>query len=527
MTIKRLVFLLTILAVLTMAARISVGSDTWWHLRAGEWILEHNRVPDTDPFSYSRIGAEWHYPGWVMQILLLGVYRAAGMAGLNLLTAAFVAGTFWVLWGVIGGHHFLKAFLIVLAAAASGVYWAARPYLITFFFTGLYLLVLEGERKCGETRDAERPRGNGAVPPGTLWALPVLMVVWANSHGGFAVGFILYGIYFVGLTAQARVWKLLQISWRDQAGQDENTWKGFWNRLEQHLKQGDHQALYPYARWRNFLLVGFLMTAAVILNPYGPEMLLYPFQTVGIDALGDYIAEWQSPNFHELRIQPFLVLLMLSYGAVGVSRRSIDVIDFCLILTFGSLSLAAVRNIALFALAAPVVIARHGVSRFPWLRKDADWLSSRAEERPAWTGRLNVLLFLIMIGASGYKISLVIPESQNRAYVRETFPVEAAAKIAEQGYPGRLFNSYNWGGYLIWALPDYPVFVDGRTDLYGDEVIDQWVQVVSGKPGWEDILDRWDVQLVLLEPNRPVIQLLSEEGWDLIYSDQISVLYAR
>jgi hypothetical protein len=106
-------------------------------------------------------------------------------------------------------------------------------------------------------------------------------------------------------------------------------------------------------------------------------------------------------------------------------------------------------------------------------------------------------------------------------------PVDAVEYIRQKRPEGRIFNSYNWGGYLLWVLPEYPVFVDGRTDLYADEIVDQWVQVVRAERGWQDILDFWNVKLILLEPHHSVIKELSENDWILMYKDDIAVVYRR
>jgi hypothetical protein len=132
LTTRRLVTWIAFLAVFTMAARISMDTDTWWHLRAGQWIMEHGLVPQADPFSYTRLGAVWQYPGWLVEVPMLWLYRLLGPGGLNLWTAAMVTLAFAFLWRALSGGPFLKAFVVVLAATASGVYWAARPYLVTF-----------------------------------------------------------------------------------------------------------------------------------------------------------------------------------------------------------------------------------------------------------------------------------------------------------------------------------------------------------------------------------------------------------
>ena len=187
MSTRRLVILLTFLAIFAMSARISIDSDTWWHLRAGQWIVSNHTILQTDIFSTTRNGAPWNYPGWLVEVPLYWIYSATGPAGLNLWTAATVTLAFFFVWLTLSGGVFLRAFTLILATAVSAVYWAARPYLVTFLLAAIFLWVLEGWR-WKPTRKKER----------LLWLLPLLMVIWANSHGGFAVGFILIGIYLAG-----------------------------------------------------------------------------------------------------------------------------------------------------------------------------------------------------------------------------------------------------------------------------------------------------------------------------------------
>lgn len=523
MSTRRLVVWVTFLAVFAMAARISVDTDTWWHLRAGQWIVENRRVPQSDPFSYTRAGEPWQYPGWLVEVPLYVIYRAFGPGGLNLWTAAMVTLAFGFVWARMSGGVFLRAFVLILAAAASGVYWAARPYMVTFVFAAVFLWVLEKGRRttaCPERsrRDDGRPPDlsevEGSVVGGRwsvshIWLLPLLMLVWANSHGGFAVGFMIWGVYFFSALVHwligSSVHRFMGASGRWSAV------SGRWSALSEVVALG---------------VTGLAMLAAVCLNPSGPVMLLYPFKTVRIGALAAYIQEWQSPDFHQLQVQPFLWLLLLSLGALGASRRRISLEHFLLLAGFAYLGLTAGRNIALFALVAPIVITRHAA---PLLRDASQRLGfQESAAAPArWQSRLNWILLGALILAAGVKVALVVPEEVNRKHFAETLPVEAVEFIRQNKPQGRLFNSYNWGGYLLWAAPEYPVFVDGRTDLYGDEIVGQWVQVVQAEEGWEGVLDEWGVNLVLVEPFRPVARELARAGWKELYRDEVAVVYGR
>ncbi len=494
MSMRRLVFWITLLAVFAMAARISVDTDTWWHLRAGQWILENQEVPQQDPFSYTRAGEAWQYPGWLVEVPLFWIYQALGPGGLNLWAAGMVTLAFYFVWQTMSGGVFLRAFVVVLAAAASGVYWAARPYMVTFVLAALFLWILEDSSSGRKDR---------------VWWLPLLMILWANSHGGFIIGFIIWGVYFVEGCLE-----VLGALLKDGLTLKRST-------LE-HLTLENHQL-------RKLFLIGIGMLAAVVLNPSGPIMLLYPFKTVAIDSLREFIQEWQSPDFHNRQVQPFLWLLFLTLGAVGFSGRRMKPADFFLVTGFGYLAFLAGRNISLFAIAAPMVLSRHAadVIQAVTTRVGMSLKVPSAAVPTKFQSRLNIFLLVIILIAVVIKVGLVFPRKANAAFFEESLPVGTVAYLQENSPPGRLFNHYNWGGYLVWALPEYPVFIDGRTDLYDDDVIETWLQVVRADPGWEAVLEGWGVNLVLIEPGMPLAAALEASGWALLAADEVSVLYGR
>jgi len=482
---RRLVTLIGFLAVFAMAARITMDTDSWWHLRAGQWIWEHQAIPRVDPFSYTRANTTWQYPGWLVEVPMYWVYRWLGPGGLNLWTAGMVTLAFVFIWSTMSGGAFARAFVLVLAAAASGVYWAARPYLVTFVLVAVFLWILEDFRGKGYPLGYRR-----------IWWIPALMVLWANCHGGFAVGFIVLAVYMLGTL-----------------------------RLE--TREGKIVFGCNFSALRIMILILILSLLAVCINPYGPVMLAYPFKTVGIGALQDYIQEWQSPDFHSINVQPFAWLLLLTLGVVGVSRQRIRLTDFFLTAGFSYMGLLSGRNIALFALAAPMVITRHAAPLIAALSRRLQFRQHPVGLVPAGMAVINVLIAAVILIAVGFKVALVYPESVNESAFRKGLPVEAVEYLRVNHPPGRLLNSYNWGGYLLWALPEYPVFVDGRTDLYNDEVIGEWLNVARADPGWKQVLDRWQVRLILIEPKTPLIPQLESNGWHKVYSDEVAVIYER
>jgi hypothetical protein len=489
MNTRRLVTLITFLAVFAMAARYSVDTDTWWHLRTGAWIVEHRAILTSDPFSYTRYGESWRYPGWLVETLMYLSHQAFGPGGLNLWTALMVTLAFLFVWQTLDGGVFLKAFVTILAAAASAVYWAARPYLVTFVLAAAFLWILEDFRWGRSPRAQKR-----------LWWLPLLMLIWVNSHGGFVVGFLLWGVYIFAMA----------VNW-----------------LVTLFVTQQHSSLIPKSQILILLLVGLLLLLAACINPAGPAILIYPFKTVSIGALQDFIQEWQSPDFHTPAAQPFIWLLLLTFGAVGVSRKRLALTDFLLAAGFAYMALLAWRNVALFALVAPPVLARHAAPVLAALGRRFGFRGVSDAPPTRMQGLLNWALLAVLLLAVVIKASLNFPASANRAEFRKTVPVDAVEFIKRQHPPGRLFNSYNWGGYLLWETPAYPVFIDGRTDLYDDEVTGEWLRVVRAETGWQEVLDRWNVRTILLEPGMPVVGHLQGAGWQLLYQDEMAVVYGR
>lgn len=494
MTFRQLIITVTFLSIFAMALRVAMDTDTWWHLRTGETIVEEHTIPKTDSFSYTRTGERWVYPSaaWLMELKIFHLYDRFGPGGLNLWVAGAVTLAFAFVYLSLSGGLFLRAFALVLAAAASAVYWAARPYMASFVLSAVFLWILE---------DFRWRRNNRLV-----W-LPFLMILWANSHPGFAVGFILLAVY---IADEATRW--LGERWTSRRGLS--------------IKRRDvDQALH--GRMGALLLVGLAMAVGVCLNPSGPSLLLYPFQTVSIGVLRDFIQEWQSPDFHQLNVLPFALLLFSTLAAFAFSKQRVVVSDLLLLLVFGFMALLAGRNIALFALAAPIALTRHATPLVEELRKRIGLRSSKTTAAPGWQRTLNIAIVVFLATAVAFKAATVLPAKFNESVFSRGLPVGAVGYIKREHPPGHVFNSYNWGGYLIWELRDYPVYVDGRTDLYSDELLTGWLDIVGAQPGWQAQLEAWDVQLILLEPHWPLSKVLAYEGWQLIYEDDVSVLYGQ
>jgi hypothetical protein len=501
LTTRRLLVGILFVAIFAMAARVQVDTDTWWHLASGRWMVEQGQVLKHDPFSHTMPGKPRIQHGWLVQIVLYGLYAALGHTGLVLGVAAVVALTFAFVFPLGGGSPYLRAFTTLLAAITSAVMWVARPQIVSLLLTAVFAYLLDGYKR------------RGRAP---LWLLPLLTVLWVNCHGGFITAFILLGGYLVGEGLNRL------IGWRAEG-----------------------EGTLSARQIRTLFLVTLVCLAAVALNPQTARMYTYPFRTVGIGVLRDFIQEWRSPDFHGLHLHPFIWMLLLTLAALGLSGRRADLTDLGLVAGFAYLSLLAGRNIALFALLDGPVLARYGG---PALRRLATAVQVRLggtppqretppvgssvsrANAPASTrlALLNWTLLGLVTFAAGVKVSLPLLPAEREKAMAGFLPVEAVRYIQREQPPGPMFNSYNWGGYLIWTLyPDYPVFVDGRTDLYDDPFLRHYLDVALVRDDWRRVLARYGVRFVLVERDSILARFLAaDDAWPQRYADDLAFIFA-
>jgi hypothetical protein len=483
--ISRLLTIIAFLAILAMATHMSLDADTWWHLRSGQWMIENRALVTEDSFSYTRAGTPWQYPGLWIQAAMFLVFDTFGPGGLNLWVSLTVVSIFIFVWLTLRGSPLVNSGVILLAAAASAVYWAARPYLVTYLLAAIFFYFLERYYRHGKR---------------TLWLLPLLMVQWVNSHGGFPAGFLVYAPFLVD---------------------------AFFKWLSAKRQGREHSA--EKKKLKQLALVGVLILAATLVNPAGAGLWALPFTTVSRQAEQLFIAEWQSPDFHQAYLQPFGLMLALLVFSLGAARKKFEIYQLLLVTGFGLLGLYSVRNIFFFVIVAPAVLTESLEALISeWKEKLKITLKLELEGQPTkFQSVLNILLLGMFAVVVAGRVAIYLPVESNWEEISQIFPVEAVGYIREEKPEGNLFNAYNHGGYLIWALPEYPVFVDGRADLHQDEIILEWYRTVNAVGNWQAVLDEWEVGVVLLEPEQPLVGELIEQGWHLNYEDELAVVLIK
>jgi hypothetical protein len=248
-------------------------------------------------------------------------------------------------------------------------------------------------------------------------------------------------------------------------------------------------------------------------------------QTLSIGTLQTSINEWQSPDFHSVDSLPFLALLLGVIFMLAISPRRKTGREIVLFATLAGLGLVARRNIALFALGMAPLLAQHAWAILASLELGRRFGSKPV--RPSVARVVNLIVLAFLVVAAVGKMIEPLSAARNQQALQEQQPLGALAALKAAQLPGPLFNSYTWGGYLIWDVwPAYLTFVDGRTDLFADGVLTEYLTVWNAGDGWEQILRSYDIRLALIEPEAPLADELMSAGWVLVYSDQQAVLFA-
>ncbi|GAP14625.1 hypothetical protein LARV_02398 [Longilinea arvoryzae] len=484
----RLVLVLILLLVFLMAARTPLDTDLWWHLRAGETTLQNGQPMLTDTLSYTRAGSPWINHSWLAEVGMALLFRTAGYLGLCAAVAFFAAASMAILYRQMEGPALLRAFIILLATLVAAVVWTVRPQILSLVLLAVCGLILDQYRRKGIDR---------------LWLLPPVFVLWSNLHGGYPLGLLLIGAVTAGEVV-------------DGLYGNQTRWRERWLRL------------------RHLLIILALCELAVVINPNGLSMWKIPFQTVGVGVLQKAIPEWASPDFHDLVQQPFLWMLLLVIGIFSLAGRRIDGADWMAVVLFGAGGLMARRNFGPFAMVSAPILARYTWEAWQAFQGAHPGMTGRRTlskidrpVAPAFRKGLNLFLAALIGFVALIKLFVVSQPQLVSAYEHTLFPVDAVAWLQKNPQAGSLFNSYAWGGYLAWAYPEKAVFLDGRTDLFGDEIIDEWLTVTQAGAGWQKVLQKWQVRTVLLEPDQPVTNLLAGEGWKLVYQDATAVIYRK
>lgn len=454
--------------------------DIWWHLRVGQWVVEHGTVPTLDPFTLE--GRPWVAYSWLYEVAVYGLHAAFGLTGIVLFRMALSLAVVAAVFALV--HRLEARFLIAiglcgLATLALAMLFSERPWLFTVLFSTLTLHAVVA------LRDTERPL------PRWIWTLPLIFTLWANCHIQFV-----YGLLLLALACLA---PLLQ-QWYDARFAVEAT---------PGMTVGS-------TRWRQLLLLSGLCLLATLLNPYHARIYAVVVEYATQPGPFRWVNELKALEFREPSDWVMLAFVCIAWFTLG-RRQRVDWFEVLLLSGTVLLAFRARRDLWLAVLAALVILTARAPRDVP----------SSVRFRPSFAGVLGLLAVLIGLAVFLFR-ARDLTEANLQAKVAERFPVRAADFVRLRGYRGPLFNDFNWGGYLILALPHLPVAIDGRTNLHGDARSERYGEVWSGLPGWHDDPDLTAAALVIAPKETALASLLQfDERFLLVYEDELAQVYIR
>jgi hypothetical protein len=482
-SLAQIAFLIVFIACFTGSGGFLLGDgDTGYHIRAGEIILKDLAVPRHDPFSFITPTLPWTAHEWLSEVVMAIVHNALGLPGIVFLFALLLSTTYWLLfrWIRSSGRNILGDLLIlILVLLSSRIHWLARPHAFSLLLIVLLyqILILHQEN-----------RGN------YLYAIPPMMLLWVNLHGGFVVGFLFMGIFLSGYF--------------------------FW-----FLGSNGEERSLSANKGKQLSLVCAASVLAACVNPFGVHAFLFPFRLVSETYLMDHVHEFLSPNFHGFA--PYRYLLLFLIGMLGISKTKLNLTELMLVLLFTSMSLYSARYIPLCAIVYAPILSEHADIL---MQESKAWCSRLLKERSVVYGKIDssakgyaipLVVLVVLAGLVAGKITVHFPE--------KTAPKAAIDFLQANPLRGDMFNNDEIGDYVIyWLYPRYKVFIDGRSDMYGERILKEYLKVAQIEPGWKDVLDKYDINYIFDYTDSVLVRhLLTDAGWRQIYADNVTSIFLR
>ena len=463
--------LLVALAVLTVRSRFD-DPDMWWHLKMGEIIWTTHSIPTTDIFSYTTNHHAYTAHEWLSQVFIYSAYKFGGYSGvmfwLCLLTSGLLVAGYGLSWLYSENAKvaFVGAVTIWLFATIG---LAVRPQMIGYLLLVAELFLIH----LGRTRN-----------PRWFLGLPLLFVIWVNCHGSFFLGLLVAGTYLFSSFFDFQKGLLVSQRWCLRAQ-------------------------------RMFALALSLSIAALFLNPIGVKQVLYPLDAMlHLPINLNRVDEWRPLQLTGGHGLTFLAVIGCIFLLLLIRQSTLFLHEFLLLALTVWLATGHRRMLFPFGILIAPTLSR--LLSDTWERYNA------RQDRP-WPNAL-------LMTASLFLAYRAFPNHQDLAkQVEQNSPVKAVEFMNTLHLSGKMLNEYVYGGYLIWAAPQYPVFVDGRGDVFEQTGVlgefERWATLQSAP---RMLLDKYQIDFCLLSKNSPmafVLQLLPD--WHAVYADENSVIFTR
>jgi len=456
------------------------SAEVWIHLRTGSWILQNHAVPHTGLFSqYTNLS--WNDSSWGFDLLLGIAYRLFGLRAIPIITMLLKVALAIVTYQLAraGRSRFWQS--VLLSAVAQFLIYGLQPlpYVCSILFLAVELRILNLSRQEGSSTQA-------------LFWLPVLFVLWANLHAQFILGLGVLMLFAVCEIVEGKL-RTFGAQWISNRFVSSDTGK--------------------------VGLVALSSFAATLVNPYTYHLFPVALKSLYSGAEFKYFLEFQALDFRRPQHYVMMLLVMTAFLSLG-RLRSIALFELAILLGATGVAFRIQRD-NWFVVLPAIALFSSGVF---WLPKEEESTASRARAMAwAWAALLPVAVILVGILALPGKEELINKLS-------ETMPVKACDYIRAHQLRGPIFNTYAFGSFLTWYLPDYPVVIDVRNELYGDQMLDDYNSVIQGNRRIEDAPMLAQAGTLLLEKNSGLGRALTtfpvlEARYEQVYSDDLASVF--
>lgn len=455
---------------------IITDSDTWWHLKVGDWIVENSTVPHTGILSRTAANRPWVAYSWGYEVLLSLAYAAFGLVGIGAYGTALTLGvafaSYWMLRR-LSGRFWASAALAAVTCSAFLFNSAPRPVFFSYIlFCVLLTLLLAFQR-------------TGCVQP--LYWLPLVFALWANLHIQFIYG--LFTLFlFIGIHVARNI--LASRNFRPDFLTD---------------------SLLPS---KPLLLVLAGCTVATLLGPnlYHPYLAVLAYTKAKFSY--KVIIELQPLSFRIFSNYIELFLAAAGFYAVGWQKK-LDPFKLALLAVASVLAFRTMRDAWFLCVSAAACIA------------DFSAAENVAHRNDSWKEIAVAAAAVVLVIFVSAPVVAFTPRNLDRA-ISADYPVDAINFLRRHSIGGTLYNNLNWGGFLMWYLPESPVAIDGRNDLYGDDLDQTFYYSESAFPSYKTDPYLNESNLVVLQSTVPLAKVLTiDPRFTLVYRDEIATVFAR
>lgn len=477
-------------------------AGTGWHIRNGQLMLQTHSITRVDSFSATMSGQPWYAWEWLYDVLIAAIHGVLGLNGVVFYTAAIIAATFVLVFHLAmrrGGSLPVTFVLLVLTMGSSAIHFLARPHVVSWLLAVVWFDLLDS---AASSKGMHR----------RLFYLPVIMLLWANVHGGFLLGFALLGIYIIAGGVE-------YFAHREQRAET----RAWLSRLAQ--------------------VTGFCLLTS-LCNPFGYKLHLHIYRYLTDRFLMDRVSEFLAPDFHGVAQQCFAVLLLVAIVTLASARRKPELVHLLVLLFAAYSGFYASRNLPVSSmllamilaplLSEAVAAAGSAAGTASTVRK----LFARLHDFGARMAKMEtnlqghvwlVLSFAVGLWACTHNGRLGSTQLINAYFDDKRLPVAAAQALADRNIHEPIFCPDQWGGYLIYRLyPQTKVLVDDRHDLYGDQFFKRYLRIVFVQSDWQKLLDEDHVQWIVVQKNSSLGTILGQtKPWKLIHEDETAVLFHR